>query len=517
MISQAQIRKAFTADTAILGYLSLIPLVLHFFIHPEFGFQRDEFLYVAMGDHLDWGYLEVPPGIALIAFLSKAFFGASFFSFHIFPALAGSFTVFFAGCIARVMGGNRFAQLLAAVSVAVSPSYLRSSMLLQPVVFEQLYVTLLAYAFVILVKNHNPRWWIAIGLISGIGLMNKYSMLLFGFGLTIGILFTSDRKMFLTRWPWIGGMIALLIFLPNLLWQNAYGWPIFDHMKKLSETQLIHVSPAGFLAGQIWMNALTSILWLSGIYFFLFASRGREYRALGWMYLTVLVLLLIFSGKDYYLLPAYPMLLAGGCVLISSWTWINGRKWLQAAAVFMIAIMHIPFLPYGIPIYSVKKMQDYCLYMAEHRGLDGPLRWETGHMHKLPQDYADMLGWEGVVQAAAKVYHELSDQERLECVVIASNYGLAGAVDYYSEKYGLPKSISPNGSYYIWGPGDYTGQTALLVGVDTADAGQFFEEVCPAAWAVDPFAREDSVLISVSRIPRSSLSEVWPRLSVYRY
>ena len=512
-----KIRAAFTSDVAVLAYVSIIPLLLHSLIHPEFGFQRDEFLYIAMADHLDWGFLEVPPGIAVIAMISKFLFGVSYFSFHVFPALAGCLMVFMTGWMTRAMGGNRFAQILSAVCVMISPSYLRSSLLLQPVVFEQLYVTLLAFAVIKLLKSQNPRWWLAIGLISGIGLMNKYSMLLFGLGLVIGILVTRNRKMFLTRWPWLGAGIAFLNFLPNILWQYGYQWPIFDHLKKLSETQLVHVSPLGFLEGQLWMNPFTSVVWLTGIFFFLFAKRGRMFRATGWIFVTALAVLLIFSGKDYYLLPAYPMLLAGGSVLIAGWAWIEKRKWLQTVVVIIMAAVHTRFIPYGIPIYSVNKMQEYCLYMAEHRGLDGPLRWETGKMHKLPQDYADMLGWEGIARTTSKVYHSLPDSEKTDCAVIGSNYGLAGAIDYYSKKYDMPKSISPNGSYFIWGPRSYSGKSAVLVGVDTSVASKFFNTVEPAEWATDPYAREDSVLICIVRHPRTTLAKVWSKLSVYRY
>lgn len=517
MISLEKIKIILKSDAAVPTVISCFPLFLHGLIHPEFGFQRDEFLYIAMADHLDWGYLEAPPGIAVISLISKFLFGQSYFSFHVFPALAGALTVFMTGWIARTMGGNRFAQILAALCVAMSPSYLRSSLLLQPAVFEQLYVTLLAWAIIRLLQSRDLRWWLVIGLISGIGLLNKYSMLLFGFGVAVGILVTSNRKMYLTRWPWLGGGLALLIFFPNLIWQFNRQWPVFDHIKKLAETQLIHVSPLGFLEGQIWMNLFTSFVWLSGIAFFLFTERGRIFRAAGWIYVAALALLLVFSGKDYYLLPAYPMLLAGGSVLIAGWAWIESRKWLKAAAIIFVVTVHLPVIPYGIPIYSVTKMQDFCLHMAERYGLDGPLRWETGRMHKLPQDYADMLGWENIVKESGKVYRELSDQERSECAVIAANYGFAGAIDYYAEKYDLPKSISPNGSYYIWGPRNYTGQTTLLVGVDTVIAGKFFDEVIPAAWATDPYAREDSVLISIARRPKNSIKEVWPQLSGYRY
>ena len=321
--------RTWSGDRAVLIYLSLISLLIHLFINSEFGFHRDEFLYIALGEHLDWGFLEVPPLVAVIAFVSRLIFGHSYFAYHFFPALAGAATVYFTGRTARELGGNRFAQILAACCVLASPAYLRSSSLFQPVVFEQLLVTVFVYCAVRLLKTENMKWWLAVGGVIGIGMMNKYSMLIFCLGLGAGLLVTPARKMLGSRWPWTAALIAVMIFLPNLIWQYSQNWPIFEHLQKLKETQFVHVSPMGFLIGQMLMNLFSLPVWLAGIYFFLFSKQGRSFRMLGWIYAVPVVILLAASGKDYYLLPVYPMLFAGGACLISSSAWIAQRSWIR--------------------------------------------------------------------------------------------------------------------------------------------------------------------------------------------
>ncbi len=510
-------RARLTSGTAALIYLAVISLSLHAWIHSEFGFHRDEFLYIALGEHLDWGFLEVPPLIAVVAFLSHAILGNSYFAYHFFPALAGALIVFITGLITREIGGNRFSQILAAVCVLVSPAYIRSSGFFMPVVFEQLYVTLFVYFIILLLKTQNPKWWLLIGVIAGIGLMNKYSMGVFIFGFLGGLIFTSNRKMLLTKWPWTAAAIALLIFFPNIIWQYSQDWPIADHMQRLKETQFVHVSPLSFISGQVFMNLISAPVWLAGIYFFIIARSGIPFRTLGWIYAIPLAILLAGSGKDYYLLPVYPMLLAGGACLIGNFSWLEKRIWLKFSMIIFIAGMNIPVIPYGIPVLSVKAAQEYCLFMAQHTGLDGPLRWETGQYHRLPQDYADMVGWEEIVQQVAKVYRALPREEQPRCAIFASEYAFAGAIDYYGEKYELPKAISFNASYYTWGPRGYTGELSLIVGAHKEDVEKYFDEVTLATIITNDYSRENNIPVCMARKPKTNFQELWPKMITHRY
>lgn len=501
----------------LLGALASLQLLIHLFIHPDFGFHRDEFLYIDQGRHLAWGFLEVPPAISVLARLSSILFGESYFSYHVFAALAGVGVVFLTGCMVLEMGGSQFAQVLASVCVLFSPSYVRSALLFQPVIFEQLWWTWICYLLIRWIVRDNPRTWIWIGLLAGIGLLNKYSFFLFGFCLALGILFSPLRGALRQRGPWVALGLAILLFLPNLVWQIQNELPFFDHVKKLQETQFLHVSVAGFLTGQLLMNATSILIWLAGIVFFLFVRRGKPYRAFGVTYLAALTILLAMSGKDYYLLPAYPVLIAGGSFWIAQIPWLQKKQWAKGFLLFWIVSISLVILPYAVPILSVERSKTYFAWMAEHAGLDGPLRWEDGSKHSLPMDYADMMGWEEIAQSVAAVYHALPDSERQGCVIFGSGYVYASVVNYFREKYDLPTAVSFNGSYYLWGPGESAGNIVLTINVPPSVVQKFCREVELAKTHRHPNAREKEVPICIGRRAKATLKELWPKMIDSRY
>ncbi len=500
----------------VLYGLALLKFLLPFLAHSEFEFHRDEFLYIAMGQHLDWGYLENPPMIGLIAALSRLLFGDSLFALHFFPALTGAAVVILIGLLARELGGGRFAQALAAFAYIMAPAFLRTNALFQPVCFDQLAWVLAAYLFILILKKETPRRWLAFGVALGAGLLTKYTMLLFGFAILASLPLTPGRRMLQTKWPWIAATISFMMLLPNLIWQHAHGWPVIEHMLTLSRNQLMHVEPAGFVLMQLLMSFAAFPVWMVGLYFY-FSREGQAFRAIGWSYVVCFMLLLFFSGKAYYLLPAYPMLFAAGGVVLEKYIVRTQRLWLRPALLGFIFIFNLIGVPYGIPLLSVTSFQKYAAFMANHMGLAEPLRWEDGVLHNIPQDYADMLGWENQAAVVAKVYHGLAPQEREQCVILASNYSQAGALEYYGKKYVLPQVISYHGSFYLWGPGQASKEILLTVGIDAEDLQPHFQQIESAGTITHPFARENDVPILICRGAHVSLQEAWPRLASERF
>lgn len=509
-------RENLLSDIAILIYFALFKLLLHFLTNTNYGFHRDEFLYIDMGNHLSWGYLEVPPNIAVFAKISHFIFGNSVFGYRFFPALTGAVLVFVTGLIVRELGGRRFAVSVAALCVIFSPAFLRVNTLFQPVCFEQLYWTLGAYLLVIIIKRNDQRLWLAMGLLIGLGLLNKYSMLFFAFGVGIGLIASSHRKVLLAKWPWLAALIALLIVLPNLLWQASHGFPFFEHMKVLRETQLVNVRPIDFIIGQFLLNGLISTpIWLIGLYFFLFSKPGKAYRPIGWIYLSTMIVLLVLGGKTYYLLPTYPMLFAGGALFLERL--IAARQWNWLKPVAIIISINLLTIPYGLPILPIKTAEKYFRYMAENLGIWGPLRWEDGKIHTIPQDYADMFGWENQVAEVAKVYHNLTPEEQLKCTIMGGNYGETGAINYYSAKYNLPHAVGVNGSYYLWGPGKISGGIMIAVGIPKEYLQSYFKDIELAAVVSHKVAREGEIRVYICQHPNTTLQELWPQLGRYRY
>jgi len=503
-------------------YLILILLAgLKFFIHllaiNNYGFHRDEFLYIAQGEHLAWGYLEVPPFIAVVAKFSRILFGDALWGFRLFPVLAGTAMVIITGLMARELGGRRWAIILAAICLIFAPAFLGSNFMLQPVAFDQLFWTLVLFYLIKILKNDVPKYWILLGFICGIGLLNKYTMLLLGLGIFLGILISAQRKLFSGKWPWLAAALAFLIFLPNLLWQIQHHWPFFDHMEALRKTQLVNVQSFSFILQQILFNFWAFPVALLGWFFLMFSKPAELFRSLGWMVVIVFLVIFALSGKAYYLLPIYPALFAAGAVGLENYFAKQRKMWIMLIISVFIALGNLVIIPYAIPILPVEDFKSYANFMKEKLDLTEPLRWEDGRLYDNRQDYADMYGWEEQAQEAARVFHSLSPTEKQNCVILASNYGFAGALDFYREKYQLPEVISFVGSYFLWGPGQREPAIYIMIGLSPEEIRPYFDEIQLVKFFTHPLARENNIPLLLCRSPRVSLTQLWPELAKYRY
>jgi 4-amino-4-deoxy-L-arabinose transferase-like glycosyltransferase len=485
--------------------LAAAKLGLHLWVNATtpYGFHRDEFLYLAMGRHLRLWRMDFPPGIALLAESTRALLGDSLSAIRTGPALAGALLVVAAALFARELGGGRRAQALAALAVLASPLFLRSSNLFQPVVFDQLAWSAALFALARLCWRPDPRWWLALGVALGLGLLIKFSIAFVGLGIVAGILLSPLRRSLVGPWPWLALGIALLLGSPSLVGQWALGFPVLGQMRDLQSAQLERVTPEAFLMGQLfWGPGI--LLAAGGAVALLVARRYDRVRAVGWSCVATFAILLLLKGKPYYVGPVYPVLFAAGAVPLER----SGVRWLIAG---LILLFGAAILPLGVPIIAPERMAAYVAAI----GATPALRTNTGELERLPQDYADMLGWEEQVRAVAGAYHALPEAERREAVILAGNYGEAGAIDLFGPKLGLPPAVSPTGSYWFFGPGDLPGRTVVLIGPTREDLAPFFDSLEVAGHAGDPWAvaEERDLTIFVARRPRQTLQEVWPALA----
>jgi 4-amino-4-deoxy-L-arabinose transferase-like glycosyltransferase len=502
------------SDTAVLLGLASVKLLLHFLTNGQYGYFRDELYYIACGEHLDWGYVDGPPLIAVIAKMSSLLLGDSLFALRFFPALAGAVMVFLTGWIVHELGGQRYAQVLAALAVIVAPFYLAVDTFLSMNAFEPVFWTLGAYIVLRILKTENQRLWLWFGVVSGIGLQNKHSMLFFGFGVFVGLLATPYRRCFRSKWIWVGASIALILFLPNLIWQIHHHWPQLEVLKNARAYKNYAPSPPEFLLGEILLlQPLTFPIWLAGLIFYLFSKNGKAFRALGWTYVVILILLVILKGKIYYLAPAYPMLFASGALVIENIIQQHSWSWLKPALPLILIAGGLVTAPYGLPILPVDTLIKYDRILQLSRSV----KVERGSAGKLPQLYADMFGWEKLVATVGKVYNSLALEEKPKCVILAENYGEAGAIDFFGKSYNLPKSISAHDNYYLWGPGSYSGEVAIAVGYSEETLKSIFEQVEPAATILNEYAMPDAKQVSVyiCRGYKLSLQQAWPSLKEY--
>jgi 4-amino-4-deoxy-L-arabinose transferase-like glycosyltransferase len=484
-------------------------LLFHLFTANRYGIFRDELYYLACADHLDWGYVDQPPLIAAMAWFARHVFGDSLLGLRLLPAVAGAALVWLTGKLSRELGGGRFAQALAALSVACVPIYLVFQHWLTMNAFEPLIWTGCAWFAVRAIRTSEPRYWLAFGVLAGIGMENKYSMAFFVTGMVAGLLLSPERRAFRNRWMWLGALAAFLIFLPNLIWLVRHNFPFLELMSNVrSSNRDIVRGPLAFVLDQAMLvNPVLFPLWVAGLAWLLFNRAGRRYAVLGWTYLVMLVLFIALKGKNYYLAPAYPMLLAAGAIAfeqITSQRIAWGRPVYLTLLIAVTAILAPLFAPI-LPVETYIRYQNFL-------GLEPP-KSENQRTGPLPQYFADEFGWDEMTRAVAKVYFSLPPSERATTAIFANDYGQAGAIDFFGPKYGLPKSISGHQNYWYWGPRGYTGETVIVLGSDGRGDREHFASVEVAGRVEHPYSRLDEHFdIFLCRRLNVDLQTLWPQV-----
>ena len=502
-------RRAAAGVVLLLVGLKLVLVVGTNAVTP-YGVHRDELLYLAMGRHLDLWRMDFPPAIALVAEASRAAFGDWLPGIRSAPALLGALLVALAAVLARALGGGLFAQGLAALAVLANTLFLRSSVLFQPVVIDQAAWAVGSFTLVMLSKREDRKWWLLLGVAMGFGLLSKFSIVVFGAAAAAGILLSPLRRGLLTPWPWVALAVALGIGSPSIIGQYRLDWPLMSQMADLRQEQLTRVTPAGFALSQLMLGP-TSVLALAGLVGLLLAPALAPFRAVGWTALASWVLLVALQGKAYYYGGMYPVLYAAGAVLLGRTTAPVLGPMLRWGTVLLVILWGAALLPLGLPVLPPARMSAYVAQL----GLTRSLRTNTGEYERLPQDYADMLGWEQQVQAVARVYDSLPSDERADAVLVAGNYGEAGAIDFYGARYGLPGAVSPVGSYWFFGPGEKPGRVLVTIGVPPEALLEYFAEATQVATVGHPYAvaEERGVPIVVAKGPKRTLQEIWPELA----
>jgi hypothetical protein len=500
-------RGVFLGATAILVYLALAKLLLHLFTADNYGYFRDELYYMAAGERLDLGYVDFPPFVAIVAAVTRWLLGDSLLALHAFPVLAGVMVVVLTGLMARELGGGRFAQGLAALATLVAPSFLVMGTFLSMDAFDQLWWVLASYLLLLILKREKPRLWLVFGLVAGLGLLTKITMLYFGFAAFVGLLLTPARRHLLTPWPWLGGVVASAFLLPYVFWQIQHGWPTLEFWADYGE-KVDPASPVEFLIEQVvTMQPPTLPLWLAGLYYYLFSRDGRPFRTMGWIYITLLVIFALQNAKFYFLAPAYPMLFAAGALVVERFFRRRSWGWLKSAYAAILLVSGIVFAPLVVPLLPADTL-------ANVTGGGAGIKQERREVGQLPQHFADRFGWENMVATVAGVHRGLPPQERSKSCVFTGNYGEAGAIDFFGSEYGLPGAISGHNSYHVWGPGDCTGEILISVGVPRTDLETVYDDVERADTIRCEYCMpdEDGLPVYVCRDPKVALREVWPQV-----
>lgn len=477
----------------ILG-LALMKLIIHLLTNTNYELQRDAFLYYALGENLDWGYVSVPPFIAVMSKVSVFIFGHNVFALRFFPALIGSLSVIIIAKIVKQLNGSLLAIIIAATAFILAPAFLRSNTLFQPVSFNQFFWLLSAYLIVVLIKYRNPKTWLPIFVVFGIAFLNKYSIAFFIVSFLLSLLLTKHRVLFKSKYFIIGGLLGIIIILPNLIWQFNHSWPLLTHMAELQKSQFVNVSITGFLIDQLTMNLPGLIVWMTGLICFLFFKAEKKYRALALTYLFTVMIIMALHGKSYYTLGLYSYLFALGGYAIDKYFY---RYVKYGVLIFAMAIS-IPMLPLSIPILKHDKLEQYTQPTAEFTN-----RWEDGEVHNIPQDFADMIEWKALADIVIKAYNALPEKDKLNCSIYAEEYCEAGAILFYGKKYGLPAPICFNDNFSLWAPDSLNTDILIYVNDEVGDMKWAFENTELNGEIKNKYFREDGVKVYVCKHPIS--------------
>jgi hypothetical protein len=476
------------------------------------GYMTDELYYLDSTERLQWGYVDHPPlSIAVLALL-RPLTGDGIFAIRILPALLGAGTIVFSGLIARELGGGRIAQGLAACAALVTPVVLAMSSYYSMNAFDELLWPLGAWLFLRIINGERPWLWLVLGLVMGIGLQTKVSMLWFGAGVAVGLVLTPERRWLRTPWPWAGGLIALLMFAPYVLWNYRNGWPFLEFSRNAAQFKVGEVSLLDFAVQQIMaMGYVAAPLWLGGIAFVFVDRAMRPYRPVAWLFLTTAAIL-AWSGsaRPHYLAPAFPIAFGCGAVLAerlaARWRWVPSAVAVTLLVTFAVAApIATPLLP---PELTIR--------YEDALGLRPPDERERGGA--LPMHLGLFFHAEAVLEPVARVVAGLSPQEREQVEILTGSFGETGAVNVLGRRRGLPPSIGRHNQYGLWGPGDATGELMIVVHRDEGQLAEWFESCERRAEIECRYCMEmmDAQSVYLCRHARKPLREMWPAMRFYR-
>jgi len=513
----AQSRNArpasFNLDSAIIlaAAAGLATLVLHVATSGAYGYHRDELYYISCARHLAWGYVDLPPLSLVVIKVALFVFGDSLTGLRLFPALAAAATVVVSGRVARMLGGGLVAQGLAMLALALAPFYLAVGNIMTMNSFEPLFWMSAAYLFMKAESDDRPLRWLALGIVVGLGFLNKHSMFLFMGSACIGIAFTPQRRAFARPGFWLAVAVAVALVAPNLAWVSAHGWPHFEVLRNAAADKNLRLDPATFYLWQIlMMGPLSAPLWIAGLWFLLFSPGGARLRWFGLAYFILLLVHLALHAKVYYLAPIYPVLIAAGSVAIERA--LQPRRWLAVAYASLLLVAGLAIAPEAFPLLPLKTFIAY-QHIFDMRGVT----MERRPKGIVPPQVADELGWDSLVDTMSAAYQKLLPEQRAQAVFLTYNYGQAGALDFFGPKRGLPPALSGHLNYFLYGTRGASGNVVLAVGMDAALLRTHWKSVVQVATYHDDYVLpdENNLPVYLCTQPIGDFESWWPRTKRY--
>lgn len=448
---------------------ALAVLVAHVATSAGYGYFRDELYYLACGQHPALGYVDLPPVLPWLLGPWRALFGDSLAALRLLPALAAAATVLLTAALVGAFGGDRRALWLALMPIALAPMYVGIFGVLTPNALDMVAWAAILLLVVRLLEAPTDRDWALLGLVFGVGFLNRHAIVFLAAGLAAGLLATRARALFRTRGPWIAAAIAVAIALPHLAWQAMHGWPTLEFLANARANKMLARPPLAFVAEQILvLDPLAAPIWMTGLVV-LWRRDGGRYRGLVLAYAVVLALMIAGGGKAYYLSPFYPVLFAAGAIAIAHRSTALARTLIVAVLLSGLALA--PFAKALLP------ERTFIRYSAAARIDPRTGIGELNQLDALPQQFADQHGWPELAARVGGVFRRLPPDERARACIVTGNYGEAGAIDFFGRAEGLPPARSGHNTYWLWGPGDCDFSTVVTIGFDRNDVAALAQSV----------------------------------------
>jgi len=410
---------------------------------PEYGYFRDELYYISIGDQFHFSNLDMLPLSPLYLRFFTFIFEYSIKTIHLASSLLGAGSLLLTCLITKELGGKKYSIFMSGLFFIFS-GFLPFGSLFSYDSIDFLVIVSVLYLMVKIIKNNNNKLWLYVGLVLGLGLMNKLTILFFGLAIFISLWIVPQRKMFKSKYIWLAGIIALLFLVPYIIWQSQNNWYFLEFAKNYAGGHSYIASFPEFLWNQVLPNNIAALpVWLTGLYLLVFSSKWKKYRLFGVMYLVLFILFYRMGMKFYFLVPMYTILLSVGSIKIEE-KFSNSKKTAFAIPILYF-VLSLPLLPIVVPVLPVNNLVKYLGVL----GVDVGVKYENNKLNVLPQYYADRFGWEELVNEISKVYHSEKNYDESKTGIITNNWGIASAVHFYKDMYNLPEPISNEGWYYF--------------------------------------------------------------------
>ncbi len=497
----------------ILIALCAAPMVIQLLAlaTPGYGYLIDELYYLACSKRLAFGYVDHPPLSILVLAGTRLLVGESLLDIRILPILAAGATTWATAVLAGKLGGGRFAQIIATLSIGTCPLLLAVTSYYSMNAFEPLLWTLIVLTFVHLTQSNQPRLWLWIGVIAGLGMENKHTFFVFLAALSASVLLTDLRRASTNRWFWLGLGLALLLITPNILWQFANGFPSLEFYRNAQTLKNLPTPPVKAIITVILAaNPATLPVWLAGAIYLIFSRRARAYRSLGVSFVILFATYIAaHTSRADRLLPAFPMLMAAGGVALERFV-VNRSK--RIALVAPILAVGIGVAPIVVPLLPPAKLVHYMAAMGFKNS-----SFERGKSSPIPQPLADRTGWESFAQDMKRVYESLPSEDKSGASFFVPDYGHAGAIELWGPALGLPDVVSPHNNYWYWSANHLSGRTLIAVSPDVQRLKQLFKDIRRVNTVKCDFCMNwrSNMPIYIARDPTGSLGLMWGELKCF--